>query len=102
MWELCFVFAVCGAVCAFVSAVIPAYGAFSYYRPGPDILRGLPTGAGQYYMPAFDAYRSGALASVNLFHLSGVVAFPSFHAAMAWMMAFALRGLGRLSWFAWL
>ena len=52
-------------------------------------------------MSTFDAYRSGALASVNLFRLSGVVAFPSFHAAMAWMMAFALRGLGRISWLVW-
>ena len=62
----------------------------------PGVLALLPAGAGRYYLPVFDAYRSGVLMTADIRHVDGVVSFPSFHAAMALMTAHALRGVPRL------
>jgi len=97
MWELCFAFTGSAILCAFASAFVPAIGTFVQHQIPPDILTLLPPGAGRYYLPTFEAYRSGALSIVDLRDLEGVVQFPSFHAAMALMIAFACRSLPRLS-----
>jgi membrane-associated phospholipid phosphatase len=93
MWELCFGFTGSGVVCAFASSIVPAIGAFAHFKMSPDVLAALPPGAGLFHLPIFEAYRSGALDRIDLRHLEGVVTFPSFHAAMAIMVAYALRDL---------
>ncbi len=96
MWDLCFAFAGSATICTLLSAFVPAAGAFPHYEMSPGVLARLPAGAGQYYLPVFDAYRSGALAIADIRHVDGVVSFPSFHAAMALMTAHAVRGVPRL------
>jgi hypothetical protein len=91
MWELCFAFAGSAAMCALVSAFVPAVGIFDHFGMAPDVLSLLPAGAGRFYLPIFYGYRSGALNVVDIHHLEGVVTFPSFHAAMALMIAWAFR-----------
>jgi membrane-associated phospholipid phosphatase len=93
MWELCFTFAGSAVVCAFLSALVPAIGAFAYYGVPPDVLARLPPGAGRFHLLIFEEYRSGALDTVDLRQLEGVVTFPSFHAAMALMTAHAVRDM---------
>lgn len=102
MWELCLSFAGSGMICALFSALLPAAGAFIHYGISRDILILLPEGSGIYYIPTFDAYRSGTLSVVDTMHLEGVVTFPSFHAAMALMLGYAVRGLRWLSVSAWI
>jgi membrane-associated phospholipid phosphatase len=74
-----------------LSAFVPAVGTFAHHVMAPDVLSLLPAGAGRYYLPIFYAYRSGALNTVDIHHFDGVVTFPSFHAAMALMTAYAFR-----------
>jgi membrane-associated phospholipid phosphatase len=101
IWELCFVFSASAASCAFLSGLMPAVGAFSYYGTPPDILALLPAGAGRFHLPVFEAYRSGVFDTVDVRHLEGVVTFPSFHAAMALMTAYAMRNLRFLCGLCW-
>jgi hypothetical protein len=93
MWELCFTFSGTVTICAVVSIFFPVIGSFEHLRVPPDILANLPNGAGRFYMPMFEAYRSGGLDKIDLQHMQGVVQFPSFHAIMALMIAHAFRGL---------
>ena len=102
MWELCFVFAATAPLCAFLSAVAPAIAAFTYYGIPSEIVMMLPTGAGRFFLPALEAYHSRTVSVVDVRHLEGVVTFPSFHAIMALMTAYALRDLGALSGLAWM
>jgi len=101
MWELCFVFAATAPLCAFLTAVTPAIAAFTYYGIPPDILTMLPTGAGRFFLPTLESYHSRTVSIVDVRHLEGVVTFPSFHAIMALMTAYALRDLRALSGLAW-
>jgi membrane-associated phospholipid phosphatase len=101
MWQACSVFVIAAAVCGLVSAVLPAAGAFAHYGTSPNILATLPAGAGRFHLKTFEAYRSGAVDSIDLSQLQGVVTFPSFHAVMALIATHALqalRGPLRLIW----
>lgn len=93
VWELSLAFAGAITVCTLASAVVPAAAGFAYYDIPEPIRAGLPDGAGVFHLGVFEAYRSGAISMVEIGHLEGVVTFPSFHAAMALMSAYALRGL---------
>ncbi len=101
MWELCFLFAATGPVCASINAAAPAIAAFTYYGIQPDSLALLPTGAGRFHLPIFVAYHSRILNAVDVRQLEGVVTFPSFHTIMALTTAYALRNHGALSALAW-
>jgi membrane-associated phospholipid phosphatase len=92
LWEFCLVFVGSVLTCAFLSALMPAAGIYVHYRIPPEILALLPASAGRFYLPVFEAYRSGAVDTVYLHRLEGVVTFPSFHAVMALMAAYALSG----------
>lgn len=102
MRELVLSFSACGAVCAAFAALCPAIGAFSYYGIAPDVAAGLPIRSGLFHLAIFNGYRSGALTAIDLRNLEGVVTFPSFHACMALMVAYALRSIRGVSAVAWL
>jgi membrane-associated phospholipid phosphatase len=101
MWELCFVFAATAPLCALLTAIAPAVGPFTYYSIRPDVLAMLPKGSGLYFLPILEAYHSRSLSIVDVRHLEGVVTFPSFHAIMALMTAYALRNMRALTFLAW-
>ncbi len=102
MWQACFVFASSANLCVLLSAFLPAIDAIIHFGTPPDILALLPDGAGRFHASIFEAYRSGALTAVDSRHLQGVVTFPSFHAIMALLTAYALHDIRILSPFAWL
>lgn len=93
VWELCLSFSASAAICTLISAIIPAAGAFPHYGIPPSIAANLPAQAGDFHMHAFDAYRSGAVSSIDVRNFEGVVTFPSFHTAMALMLAYSLRSI---------
>lgn len=101
-WDLAFSFAFGSIVCGAVSVVYPAIGTFAHYHIGANVVAGLPRGAGTFYMPVFEGFRSGAFATINFEQLTGVVTFPSFHGAIALMTAYALRDVRWLAPLAWL
>jgi len=100
-WDIAFSFVFCSTVCGAISVIFPAEGTFPYYNIAPDIIAGLPRGAGTYYMPVFESFRSGVSTMIDFDRLTGVVTFPSFHGATALMTAFALRDVRWVAPVAW-
>lgn len=91
LWGLIFSFAAAIVLCAGCAALFPAIGAFPYLGLAPDVAARLPAGAGVYHLPAFDHFRGDGPITLDMLKLQGVVTFPSFHTALAWMTAFAWR-----------
>lgn len=101
-WDLAFSFAFGATLCGMIAVIYPAVGTYAHYHIAPDVIAGLPKGAGTFYLPVFESLRSGAVTTIDFVKLTGVVTFPSFHGAIALMTAFALRGLRWLAPFAWI
>jgi membrane-associated phospholipid phosphatase len=93
LWEFAFTFAVTVLATTLIATLFPAIGAVVFYEIDPTILAHLPAGAGRLYVPTFEAFRSGAMRTIDLDHLEGVVTFPSYHAVMALLIAYAWRRL---------
>ncbi len=76
---------------------MPAVGAFVYFDITPEQYATLPP---DIYTPAktLDALRSGAMKTVSLSNLEGLIAFPSFHTAAALLYAWALWPIKSLRW----
>jgi membrane-associated phospholipid phosphatase len=68
-----------------IGALIPAAGAFIYYH--------LPDASATGYVSQFADLRDGALRTINPFDNRGLVAFPSYHAALAVLCAYAAKPL---------
>lgn len=61
---------------------------------GPWMHFGVRDPAGLSYMQQLTALRAGRVAVLRLDDLDGLVTFPSFHVAMAVLLAWAARGTG--------
>jgi membrane-associated phospholipid phosphatase len=78
-------------LCA-VMPLLPAAGAFAFYRPAPDQF-GNYAAFGQMWSFAhtFEMLRTGALAVIDLSALQGIVSFPSFHTMLGVMAIYGAR-----------
>ena len=76
---------------------VPAVGAFVYFDLTPAQYATLPV---EVYTPArsLDALRSGAMKTIRLNDLEGLIAFPSFHTAAAILYAWALWPIKSIRW----
>jgi membrane-associated phospholipid phosphatase len=76
---------------------VPAVGAFVYFDLTPAQYATLPV---EVYTPArsLDALRSGAMKTIRLNDLEGLIAFPSFHTAAAILYAWALWPVKSIRW----
>jgi membrane-associated phospholipid phosphatase len=76
---------------------MPAVGAFVYFDITPEQYATLPA---DLYTPAktLDALRSGAMKTISLSNLEGLIAFPSFHTAAALLYAWAMWPVKPLRW----
>lgn len=100
MWVFCVSISGAALACALLAGLVPAIGAFAALEFPRSTLDLLPEGAGTYHLAAFDAYRTGAVRTIDVARLEGVVTFPSFHVAMALATAHAYRGWERCAWLA--
>ncbi len=66
-----------------ISAVLPAAGAFGYYK----------TALNTPYLQQFYALRSGNMKMLDLLKLQGVVQFPYIHLALADLCTYVTRGM---------
>ena len=75
-----------------VMPLLPAAGAFAFYRPAPEQF-GNYAAFGQMWSFAhtFEMLRSGALAVIDLSALQGIVSFPSFHTMLGVMAIYGAR-----------
>ena len=68
--------------------VMPAEGAFAHYRVSHL--------TNAYYLHDFNVLRAGGMPEIAMARVTGIVQFPSFHAAMALMLIYAYRGISYL------
>ena len=96
--------------CVVISIVVPAKGFAVYEAPPAELMARLPPGASTFYAKISEAYRSGALRTIDPSLLEGVVVFPSFHTIMAllatyvfwrthllWLLSLAVNGMVLIS-----
>jgi hypothetical protein len=68
-----------------ISWLMPAEGAWAYY--------GVAHLTSAYYLPDFFALRDGAMREIVIAKLSGIIQFPSFHAALGLILIYVTRGI---------
>lgn len=72
--------------------LVPTAGAFAYYGPAADTFGNFARADEMWsFYATFVALREGTLATIQLSHASGIVSFPSFHAALGVVTVYALR-----------
>ncbi|MGY4169138.1 phosphatase PAP2 family protein [Bradyrhizobium sp. USDA 4529] len=67
-----------------ISMVLPAEGAWAHY--------GVAHLTSNYYLPDFYAIRSGSIHVIDMTKPTGIIQFPSFHAALALILILLSRG----------
>lgn len=83
LWQAVVTIGTAMQVTALVSILFPARGAATWLGLNALQGHGLPVGAGTYFADAFAFFYSGSDPLITLEHMSGIVAFPSFHTVMA-------------------
>jgi membrane-associated phospholipid phosphatase len=79
------------AVTVVLSIPFPAAGATAFYTPTQEMLSGFSPHSGIWHMAVFSSLRGGDPV-LDYNHLAGVIQFPSYHAAIAIFLTYALRG----------
>jgi membrane-associated phospholipid phosphatase len=85
------------AITALIFPLMPAQAPFEFYNITPAVFPELIATGTRDFLPLMDSVRNGArVISPETF--TGVVAFPSFHAACALLFAWALWNVPLLRW----
>jgi len=74
-----------------LSGLFPALAPFTHYNVALADFPVVQPNAGITFVPDYLALRSGTYDTFNFAHMEGLITFPSFHAALAVMMAWSLR-----------
>ena len=82
--EIIRLFILSSLMCILLSGPFPAAGAFPTFGVNLN----------DPYVQQFRGVREGTLQVINLGQVQGIVQFPSFHTALAIVLAYAARGLG--------
>ena len=88
--EFTFAFAVTLAVTTIIAALVPAIGVYQEIGLDPGGLKNISPGAYLDQLRDLPPTRAGLLRHLEVLGLSGIVTFPSFHAASAVLYAWAL------------
>jgi membrane-associated phospholipid phosphatase len=85
------------AVLASIMITVPIFAAFQ--AEGPWSFYGLaPTADQQQYVTVFKMLRTDQWIDLNFSHSQGLITFPSFHAILALLAAFALWPIRYVRW----
>lgn len=87
-----------GAMSAILGAFFPAIGAFAHYGLGSSQFKNISSFFGYHFLDSFYAVRNAADFTLALDHASGIVTFPSVHAAVAVLAGWGAWGLPWLRW----
>jgi membrane-associated phospholipid phosphatase len=83
------------AVASLLTAVgmtlIPAEGAYAFYRPAASAFSGYSVDAGMWHHAVLTELRTGAAPVLDFAGAQGLVTFPSFHTALAIITWYAVR-----------
>jgi membrane-associated phospholipid phosphatase len=81
-----------------ISAVLPAQGVWTHYGLRVDAASILPISSTSW--PVFQGLRDGSLLQLKAAGSEGIITFPSLHAALGLIFAFALWPVPVLRWFS--
>ena len=81
------------SACVLVFPFAPALGGYLHYQLQPGDFPAVRILASWLFAPPFHALRDGSLNVVELSALDGIITFPSFHAAVAVLLAWAASGI---------
>jgi membrane-associated phospholipid phosphatase len=76
-------FTATGIITVLASIVFPAAGAFVFHNPPAELRDVVGQAAGIWHLEHFEALRSGAMRTIRLNAVEGLITFPSFHTALA-------------------
>ncbi|MDG4874250.1 phosphatase PAP2 family protein [Mesorhizobium sp. WSM4935] len=79
-------------------AIVPAEGAYAYFRPAAEQFNHFTAKAGVWHYDTLMALRSGQPFDLVVIKSDGLVTFPSYHTALGIMIVYALR---RYRWLFW-
>jgi len=88
--EFTFAFIAALAATTLISALVPAIGVYQQIGLDPDTLKHINPGAYLEQLHDLPPTRAGALRHLDLLGLSGIVTFPSFHAASGVLYVWAV------------
>jgi membrane-associated phospholipid phosphatase len=81
------------SVCVAVFPFMPALGGYLHYQLEHTQFPEIRILASWLFVAPFHAMRDGSMTTVELSALDGIVTFPSFHAAVAVLLAWAAAGI---------
>ena len=87
--DFIFLFTATSLVIVVLSSLLPAAGAFVFHNPPAALRDVVGHDAGIWHLKHFEALRSGAMRAIDPGAIEGLVTFPSFHAALAVITAWA-------------
>lgn len=93
LWTFARLFSVSLLACVILSALVPAAGTYAHHAPGRIPAGHLETVGAVWHLDVLRALREGGLDTIALSEIRGLVTFPSFHACLAVLTAWALAPL---------
>lgn len=78
---------------------VPTASAFAHFAPPPELFANFAAANGMWpFYTTFAALRDGSLTAIAFSSADGIVGFPSFHASLGVVTAWALRDFRWLLW----
>ena len=74
-----------------IAVIIACAGSAAFPAAGPDAIH-------TDWYPHWAALRTGVPFTISLPEMQGIIAFPSFHASVALLLLYFMRGLGVVTW----
>ncbi len=93
-----FLLAVTGSLTCFLSGLLPASGAFPYHAPSAELRSAFGMEVGVWHVAHFNGLRDGTFNLIDLASVQGLVTFPSYHAALAIVCAWATWSVRAVAW----
>lgn len=86
------------ALCLLIFPFVPAVGFYLHHAVPFESTQGLTVPAAWAHLDILAALRSGALRTIDGQTFAGIVTFPSFHAAAAFLLTWGFKSLRLLRW----
>ncbi|MFH1342729.1 MAG: phosphatase PAP2 family protein [Pseudomonadota bacterium] len=92
-WQFVLAWSIALAMCVMIFPFAPALGGYLHYQLEPRDFPEVRVLATWLFVAPFHALRDGSLKIVELSTLDGIITFPSYHASVAILLAWAASGI---------
>lgn len=90
--------AVCLTIIGAVEALVPAAGAYAFFKPPAAAFSNFTSEAGMWHYTTLLKLRSGEPFALNFSEAQPLVTFPSFHTSLGVLIAYSMRYLRVVFW----